>query len=60
MEKEISKDTELMEKLKDLARSGKNNNNFDAQKFTDLLKEYTCKNVEESTNKKSVISQQAI
>ena len=49
-----------MEKLKDLARSGKNNNNFDAQKFTDLLKEYTCKNVDESTNKKSVISQQAI
>ena len=40
-EKDLSKDSELMEKLKELARNSKNDNNFDTQKFTDLLKEYT-------------------
>ena len=41
--KDLSKDTELMEKLKELARNSKNDNSFDTQKFTDLLKEYTGK-----------------
>ena len=40
-EKDLSKDSELMEKLKELARNSKNDNSFDTQKFTDLLKEYT-------------------
>ena len=44
-EKDLSKDTELMEKLKELARNSKNDNSFDTQKFTDLLKEYTGKTV---------------
>jgi len=56
-EKDLSKDTELMEKLKELARNSKNDNSFDTQKFTDLLKEYTATNL---TNQNTVVTDKLV
>lgn len=56
-EKDLSKDTELMEKLKELAKNSKNDNSFDTQKFTDLLKEYTASNI---TNTNTLVTDKLV
>jgi len=56
-EKDPSKDSELMEKLKELARNSKNENSFDTQKFTDLLKEYTASNM---TNTNTLVTDKLV